>query len=118
MENVELEKDKEDDVGDVGMDDVEEGAAEAGDDEEDDEQLGIHEDDHSDGDEDEDEDEDDDDISVERDEDDERPTKPQLPQTDTGTTLFIRNIPFVAMEDELRTLYVDLSFHYSYSHHL
>jgi nucleolar protein 4 len=115
VENVELEKDKEDDVGDVGN--VEESAVEAGDDEEDDEQLGIHEDDHGDVDEDEDEDEDDDDISVERDEDDERPTKPQLPQTDTGTTLFIRNIPFVAMEDELRTLYVDLFPHYAYTHH-
>ena len=39
----------------------------------------------------------------ERDEDD-KPIKPQLPQTDVGTTLFIRNIPYDAIEDELRTL--------------
>ncbi|KAI6032457.1 hypothetical protein EDC04DRAFT_2898190 [Pisolithus marmoratus] len=32
-------------------------------------------------------------------------TKPKLPQTDVGTTLFIRNIPFTATEDELRTLF-------------
>ena len=39
----------------------------------------------------------------ERSEDD-KPVKPQLPQTDVGTTLFIRNVPYDATEDELRTL--------------
>jgi nucleolar protein 4 len=32
------------------------------------------------------------------------PIKPQLPQTDTGTTIFIRNVPYEATEDELRIL--------------
>lgn len=31
--------------------------------------------------------------------------KPQLPDTDVGTTLFVRNIPFEATEEELRTLF-------------
>lgn len=31
--------------------------------------------------------------------------KPSLPSTDVGTTLFIRNVPFTATEDELRTLF-------------
>ena len=35
---------------------------------------------------------------------DEERVKPQLPQPEAGTTLFIRNIPFSATEDELRTL--------------
>ena len=33
------------------------------------------------------------------------PHKPELPQTDTGTTIFIRNVPYEATEDELRILY-------------
>jgi nucleolar protein 4 len=32
------------------------------------------------------------------------PVKPQLPQIDTGTTIFIRNVPYEATEDELRIL--------------
>ena len=32
------------------------------------------------------------------------PIKPQLPQTDTGTTIFIRNVPYEAKEDEIRIL--------------
>lgn len=109
--NAKLENGNEGDVGDVKLDDIEDIAAEPSDTEEDEEQLGLHEDDHGDGDNDNDDenDDDEDDISdEERDSDDVRPTKPQLPQTDTGTTLFIRNIPFEATEDELRTLYVDL----------
>ncbi|KAI6159066.1 hypothetical protein EDD17DRAFT_922105 [Pisolithus thermaeus] len=39
------------------------------------------------------------------DEDEREATKPKLPQTDVGTTLFIRNIPFTATEDDLRTLF-------------
>lgn len=35
---------------------------------------------------------------------DEENVKPSLPQPEAGTTLFIRNIPFLATEDELRTL--------------
>ncbi|KIL59316.1 hypothetical protein M378DRAFT_85249 [Amanita muscaria Koide BX008] len=46
----------------------------------------------------------DDEEEVDRDED-EQPVKPQLPQTDIGTTLFIRNVPYDATEDELRTLF-------------
>jgi nucleolar protein 4 len=32
------------------------------------------------------------------------PIKPQLPPPEEGTTLFVRNVPFSATEDELRTL--------------
>ncbi|KIK24372.1 hypothetical protein PISMIDRAFT_29173 [Pisolithus microcarpus 441] len=39
------------------------------------------------------------------DDDERETTKPKLPQTDVGTTLFIRNIPFTATEDDLRTLF-------------
>ena len=42
----------------------------------------------------------------EEDEDVEEPVKLTLPLPETGATLFIRNIPFHATEDELRTLYV------------
>lgn len=38
------------------------------------------------------------------DSDTEQPIKPQLPDTDVGTTVFIRNVPFEATEDELRAL--------------
>ena len=34
----------------------------------------------------------------------ETPQKPQLPVPEAGTTLFVRNIPFEATEDELRVL--------------
>lgn len=92
--------------GDVKMVDVEDSEAELSGAEDEVEQLGLHEDEHSDEDEGEDEDIEDDDekeaISVEH---HQRPMKPQLPQTDTGTTLFIRNIPFIATEDELRALF-------------
>jgi len=83
------------------MEDVEmEDASDASSDEED-EGLGVH----SGGDEDSDDssdsqpDEDDSDA-------DEEPVKPELPPPEAGTTLFIRNIPFEATEEELRTLYV------------
>lgn len=42
--------------------------------------------------------------SEEDEKNDEERVKPQLPQPEAGTTLFIRNIPFSATEDELRTL--------------
>ncbi|KAF8483530.1 RNA-binding domain-containing protein [Russula ochroleuca] len=36
---------------------------------------------------------------------DEEKARPSLPQPEAGTTLFIRNLPFLATEDELRTLF-------------
>ncbi|EEB95927.1 hypothetical protein MPER_05028, partial [Moniliophthora perniciosa FA553] len=36
---------------------------------------------------------------------DDTPVKPELPPPDAGTTLFVRNVPFTATEDELRTLF-------------
>lgn len=42
--------------------------------------------------------------SEEDEENDEERVKPQLPQPEAGTTLFVRNIPFNATEDELRKL--------------
>lgn len=108
LEDVDESDADSDDVeeGDVKMDDVEDSEAELSGAEDEEEQLGLHEDEHSDEDEDEDEDVEDNDekeaISVEH---HRRPMKPQLPQTDTGTTLFIRNIPFIATEDELRALF-------------
>lgn len=60
-------------------------------------QLGVHKGD------------DDDDFSREGgsdEESEEEPVKPQLPATDVGTTLFVRNVPFTATDDELRTLCV------------
>ncbi|KAI9456596.1 hypothetical protein HD554DRAFT_2144789 [Boletus coccyginus] len=68
------------------------------------EQLGIHEEGLEDEDgEETDEDEDSEPPGCESDE--KSPKKPQLPHTDTGNTLFIRNIPFTATEDEIRTLF-------------
>lgn len=67
------------------------------------EQLGLHDDDldasGSDSDE-------SDSHAGEDDEDDEdeKPAKPTLPAPEVGTTVFIRNVPFEATEDELRTL--------------
>ena len=69
------------------------------DDDEDEDGLGVHSgSDDNDGDGDSQPDDEDD--------NDEEPVKPQLPPPETGTTLFIRNIPFNATEDELRTLCV------------
>ncbi|KAF6760551.1 hypothetical protein DFP72DRAFT_1062930 [Ephemerocybe angulata] len=39
------------------------------------------------------------------DEDEEAPTKPALPAPEAGTTLFVRNVPYIATEEELRTLF-------------
>jgi nucleolar protein 4 len=50
------------------------------------------------------EEEDNSNAGSEDEENDEERVKPQLPQPEAGTTLFIRNIPFNATEDELRTL--------------
>ncbi|KAJ6547176.1 hypothetical protein B0H19DRAFT_1164315 [Mycena capillaripes] len=53
------------------------------------------------------EDTDDDGSSGEEDDDEDlrTPIKPQLPPPEDGTTLFVRNVPFTATEDELRTLF-------------
>ncbi|OJA15609.1 hypothetical protein AZE42_09640 [Rhizopogon vesiculosus] len=109
-ENVKLDKGNKGVVVDVKVDEVEDDVAEPSDAEEDENLLGLHDDDDGDGDDEGDEgddndegDDDDDDISVDK--GDLHPTKPQLPQTDAGTTLFIRNIPFEGTEDELRTLF-------------
>ena len=59
-----------------------------GSEDEDSEALGVHED------------ESDSNEEVET----EEPVKPSLPPPESGTTLFIRNLPFLATEDELRTL--------------
>jgi nucleolar protein 4 len=91
--------------GDVKMVDVEDSEAELSGAEDEEQQLGLHEDEYSDEDEDVEDNDEKEAISVEH---HRHPMKPQLPQTDTGTTLFIRNIPFIATEDELRALYVYL----------
>lgn len=46
---------------------------------------------------------DDDSDEMDLDGEETKPGKPELPQTDTGTTLFVRNVPFEATEDDLRT---------------
>jgi len=72
---------------------------ESGDGKDDDGHVGLHDDsDSQPGSEVEDEDEDEDRSDAE-----ER-AKPQLPPPEAGTTLFVRNIPFEATEDELRAL--------------
>lgn len=47
---------------------------------------------------------DDESSSYETEEDVQKPVKPELPAPETGTTLFIRNLPFEATDDELRLL--------------
>ncbi|TBU55534.1 RNA-binding domain-containing protein [Dichomitus squalens] len=69
-----------------------------------DEQLGVHDgdsdDSHSNSDgSDSDSGEDDDE------EKDQKPAKPTLPAPEVGTTVFVRNVPFEATDDELRTLF-------------
>lgn len=91
--------------GDVEMDDAtgsdESDEGDEGSDSDEEENLGVH--DGSDGDDDE---EDGDEVDA-----DAEPVKPTLPPPETGTTLFVRNVPFNATEDELRTLY-DSYFQY------
>ena len=67
------------------------------------EQLGVHDDDSGASGSDSDEK---DSSAEEGDEDEEaqKPVKPTLPAPEVGTTVFIRNVPFEATEDELRTL--------------
>jgi len=93
--------------GDVGMEDASSSEASAQDDDQDSEddedsdderELGVH------NDESEDSDDNEEDNDETEDEDMENPVKPTLPPPETGTTLFVRNVPFQATEDELRTL--------------
>ncbi|KAG8727169.1 RNA recognition motif-containing protein, partial [Ceratobasidium sp. 428] len=44
-------------------------------------------------------------ASSDEDEDEDPHERPKLPNTDVGTTLFVRNVPFEATEDDLRTLF-------------
>lgn len=62
--------------------------------------IGVHE--HGSDNSDPEDSDDEEDIVI--DAEDEKPVKPQLPPPETGTTLFVRNVPFAATEDELRTL--------------
>ncbi|KZV91655.1 hypothetical protein EXIGLDRAFT_675838 [Exidia glandulosa HHB12029] len=68
-------------------------------DEDGDDALGVHDDDSD------DEDRESGDDSEREDDDDAPKIRPELPQTDVGTTLFIRNVPYDATEDDLRTLF-------------
>ncbi|OCH90226.1 RNA-binding domain-containing protein [Obba rivulosa] len=88
---------------DVEMPDVKSEDGGAAEDESDDEHIGVHGDGESDvSDSDSAPDESDDEDSEDE---DETPAKPTLPPPETGTTLFVRNVPFEATDDELRTLF-------------
>ncbi|KZT70629.1 RNA-binding domain-containing protein [Daedalea quercina L-15889] len=89
---------------DEGEEDSEDGSDSDGS-QSDDEQIGVLEEDGSD--EDSVSGNNDDDLTgseEDTDGDDDR-TKPALPPPESGTTLFVRNVPFEATEDELRTLF-------------
>ncbi|KAI0031894.1 hypothetical protein K488DRAFT_38076, partial [Vararia minispora EC-137] len=90
-----------DEEGDEDEDEDSEDEDEEGDEE--DSHVGLHDDNDA-----EDEDATTEDEEDDRSDADER-AKPQLPAPEAGTTLFVRNIPFEATEDELRTLYVRFS---------
>jgi nucleolar protein 4 len=98
-EKAKMDVDGEEEAGAVepadSEDDSDEDGSEAGSSEDEDE-LGVHSGDSSDSAPD----------GEENDEDahSDAPTKPQLPPPETGNTLFVRNVPFQATEDELRTL--------------
>ena len=69
-----------------------------------DEQLGVHEGDSDDGEGSDESDSQPEDDDEDEDEDEEKPVKPTLPAPEVGTTVFVRNVPFEATDDELRTL--------------
>ncbi|KDQ55525.1 hypothetical protein JAAARDRAFT_37540 [Jaapia argillacea MUCL 33604] len=72
----------------------------------DDDHIGVHDDNSSEegsASEDEGGSGEDDDMDVDADE--QEPVKPQLPPPEAGTTLFVRNVPYEATDDELRTLF-------------
>ncbi|KAI0071311.1 RNA-binding domain-containing protein [Panus rudis PR-1116 ss-1] len=67
--------------------------------------IGVHDGESDDEGSDDEDDEDEDDMDVDDDDEDQQPGKPQLPPPETGTTLFVRNVPFEATDDELRTVF-------------
>ncbi|EMD36535.1 hypothetical protein CERSUDRAFT_106374 [Gelatoporia subvermispora B] len=99
---IEEEKAEQEDVemADVKGEDEESGEGERSDDE----HIGVH---NSDEHEDSDSDTSDGGASDDEDgdEEDRKPVKPTLPPPETGTTLFVRNVPFEATDDDLRTLF-------------
>ncbi|EAU86772.1 ribosomal processing [Coprinopsis cinerea okayama7 len=85
-------------------DDDESGSGSSGsesEDDSDDEGLGVHGEDSGSESDSQPSDSDDEDSR----DDDDVPVKPQLPPPESGTTLFIRNVPWEATEDDLRTLF-------------
>lgn len=103
QEKAKIEPGQED--ADINMVDVKsekgsESGSESESDTDEDEQLGVH-----DGDSDNDSRLSDSDDGDESEAEDEKPSKPVLPPPNVGTTLFVRNVPFEATEDELRTLF-------------
>ncbi|TFK50522.1 hypothetical protein OE88DRAFT_1750830 [Heliocybe sulcata] len=100
-EKAKIDEDKEGESGGEESASGSEEDEESGSDDEDGGHLGIHEHDGDASDSDEDSSDGDSDMDV----DDQKPAKPTLPPPETGTTLFIRNVPYEATEDELRTLF-------------
>ncbi|TFK23811.1 hypothetical protein FA15DRAFT_641937 [Coprinopsis marcescibilis] len=96
----ELAKVEKPEDGDVEMDSGSESGSDSGSSSESEGGLGVHGEDSDSSPS--DDDDDDDDL---RDSDDEAPVKPELPAPEAGTTLFVRNVPYNATEDELRTLF-------------
>ncbi|KAF5339731.1 hypothetical protein D9611_009117 [Ephemerocybe angulata] len=89
---------------DIDMDSDSASSSSNSDSEDEDEAIGVHEDDSDDGSSQDDSDSDSD-YDRDRDEDEDEPTKPALPAPEAGTTLFVRNVPYIATEEELRTLF-------------
>ncbi|KAI0360710.1 RNA-binding domain-containing protein [Trametes cingulata] len=99
-EDVEMGSESEGSEESDNSDESDEESAESG---SEDEQLGVHDGESDESDSDESHDGSSDEGS--EDEEEQKPAKPTLPPPEVGTTLFIRNVPFEATEDELRTLF-------------
>ncbi|PIL27482.1 hypothetical protein GSI_10632 [Ganoderma sinense ZZ0214-1] len=99
-----VEMDEEDGQSSNSEDDEDRSGSEENDDEE---QLGVHDDDSeaSGSDSDSSDSNPGEDDEDDEDDEDEKRAKPTLPAPEVGTTIFIRNVPFEATEDELRTLF-------------
>ena len=103
---------QEDADADVKMEADEEGSEDGADNdasESEDGRIGVHEEDDEDAEGDDSSAEDGLSDSEEDDAQEQDQAKPALPPPETGTTLFVRNVPFEATEDELRTLWVSFS---------
>ena len=87
---------------DVDMDEEDEGSGSSDDSDSDE---GIQSDDDENSSNNSDSDSSDSHHSTDSDSNEEKPTKPTLPPPEAGTTLFIRNLPFSATEEDLRTLF-------------